>query len=188
MRRQRRQDDSLEGMLGQRNRQNQQDDEVSMSVRYGDIEEPIIISRRRIEWREDPQNPGIMVPYTVNEVVYSTDDNGNPLGTTKKAGGCSFGHIVDKKTLSDCSICHSNICRRHTITVGSRKFCRGGFCFVMGALAWSSWLVFRMVAFCIMSILGIHRDEEPDVTEETPPVLDDRIRREVSQMPRIRRE
>ena len=186
-RNQRRQDNSLEGVLGGRNRQNQQDDEVSMIVRFGDIEQAIIVSRRRMEWREDPQNPGIPVPYTVNDVVYSTDDNGNPLGTTRRAGGCSFGHIVDRKTLSVCTICHSNICRRHTIRVGRRAFCRGGFCFVLGVLAWSFRLVFRTVAFCFISILGLRGDEEPDVSEEAPPVPDNRVRRGVNQTPGIRR-
>ena len=187
-RNQRRQDNSLEGVLGGRNRQNQQDDEVSMIVRFGDIEQAIIVSRRRMEWREDPQNPGIPVPYTVNDVVYSTDDNGNPLGTTRRAGGCRFGHIVDRKTLSVCTICHSNICRRHTIRVGRRAFCRGGFCFVLGAMAWLSWFVFRIIAFCVMSVLGQRGDEEPDAPEEAPPVPDNRVRREVNQMPRARRE
>lgn len=186
--RQGRQNNPLEDMLGQRNRQNQRDDEVSMVVSFGDIEETIIVSRRRIEWREDPQNPGVMVPYTINNVVYSTDDNGNPLGTARRAGGCSFGHIVDRKTLSVCTICHSNICTRHTIRVGRRAFCRGGFCLVMGAIAWLFRWAFRLVAFCFMSVLGLRGDGEPDVPEETPPVPDNRIRREVNQMPRIRRE
>ena len=193
MGRQRRQDNSLDSRLGQRNRQprnaqGSNDDIVTISVRYNGIEQTIIERRRSIERVEDPHSPGVMIPYTVNDMVYSTDDNSNPLGTTRRAGGCSFGHIVDRKTLSVCAICHSNICTRHTFTVGRMAFCRGRFCLVLGAMAWLFSWAFRLVAFCFMSVLGLRGDGEPDVPEEAPPVPDNRIRREVNQIPRIRRE
>ena len=55
MRRQRRQDDALERMLGQR-RQNQQDDTVRRTVRFDDVETIITEQRRRFITLSLPRN------------------------------------------------------------------------------------------------------------------------------------
>lgn len=174
MRGQRGQDNEMERILEQENRQpgnigNPNNDRERVSVRFNGVEQPIVERQRRVEWEEDPQNPGVMTPYIVSDTVYSVDQNGHPLVSTRRAGGCRFGHIATTSTLSTCARCRQTICQRHSMTVGNRRYCRAGLCFLVGAVAWSFWLVFSIVAFCVMNILGIRGNNERDNPEEAPP-------------------
>lgn len=158
--------DPFEQILRQASKSNNQDDHTKTSIKHKGKETQIIEQKRNIEWREDPDNPGMMSPFTISEKVYSLDDNGRPLDNTNDASGCKYGCIVRRDSLYTCAYCKRSICQIHAVFVGRKKYCKTGFCSVLGRTHKVLWLVYRFGKFCLRAVTAIGIDDEDSGTEE----------------------
>ncbi|MFC1718153.1 hypothetical protein ACFL6S_31145 [Candidatus Poribacteria bacterium] len=158
--------DPLDQMFREATKQ-QQDDDVNYNVRFGETEATIVRKRSRMEWREDPQNPGVMAPYMVTDYTYTGDSAGKLINRLNRASFCSFGHVVESKSLTTCKHCRQSICRQHAISIGKRiYYCRSGSCLAIGLIVKLIWCLYRMIRHCILSILGIRKDDCGDISAE----------------------
>ena len=162
----RRKPDPFEEMLRQAGKPKREDDLVKNSVRFRGVENLVVEKRRNIEWREDPNNPGMMIPYLSSSVIYNLDDNGRPFGSINNAGSCIYGCIVRKDNLVRCSRCKVSVCLRHSIFVGRRTYCQRRLCSVIGWTHKVLWLLYRFLMFIYQSVTGTRSDDEDSYSEE----------------------
>ena len=142
----------------------QQDDEVRYNARFGETETTIVEKRSRMEWREDPQNPGVMAPYMVTDYTYTGDSAGRLITRLNKASFCSFGHMVESKSLTTCKHCRQSICAQHAISIGKQiYYCRSGSCFAIGLIVKIIWCLYQIIKFCISSILKGRKGDQGDI-------------------------
>ena len=157
----------FEQILRHANRpKNNEDDLTKISIRFKGVKTQVVEKKRSIELHEDPNNPGTKIPYSAIETVYSLDCNGRPLDKMSDAGGCKFGCIVRRDALLTCAYCKSSICQVHAVFVGKHKYCRNGFCSVLGHTHKVLWLFYRFARFCLRSVTGITIDDEDSSSEE----------------------
>lgn len=156
--------DPYEEIMKQASKDNH-DDTIKYSVRYRDKEASVQDKRRDIEMREDPDNPGVFVPYSRTILVYDLDDNGNLFGSLSNAGGCAFGCIVRADSLIKCSRCQSNICTHHAIFITrERAYCKKGLCRITGNLIRIMLVLYQIFGFFARSVF---RSDADSTSEES---------------------
>ena len=158
--------DPLEEMLQRGGKsQKPQDDIVKYIVIFNGEEIEIKRKERKIVWRPDPQNGGVLVPYTESDYIYNLADDGQPFGDVKNVASCIYGCKVKAASLYRCKHCRSAICGSHSLFVGRRTYCRKGVCFAIGLVSKILWSSFRLVRFCVTSILGNEGEKEENKAE-----------------------
>jgi len=138
----------------------QQPDKMVYKIKRNDVE--IIVGEKdtKIVWEEDPTTPGLMMPRIVTEITYNLDSEGLPFGEATDVGVCSFGCSVRRDTLLQCNHCHESICRKHTITVGQRKYCRKRPCNVVARSLQVFGFIYCIIRFFFLSVTGLYTDED----------------------------
>jgi len=138
----------------------QHPDKKSYKIKIGDREIIIGESDTRLVWEEDPVMPGIKTPRIVTEVTYHLDSDGVVFGHTSDVGICRFGCSVRKETIVQCNHCRAGVCRKHTIIVRTRHYCRKWPCSFCARLFQLFVLIYGIFKFCFISVTGLNSDEK----------------------------
>ena len=148
----RRNDERLEKIVQQASQPKSQDDVTIKYVIYKGQKIPILEDRHELRFMPDPNNPDILIPYTVNEVGYRLDDRGRSFMKLNDVGCCRFGCTVNVKALYECSHCRRSVCKRHIFCVGRRIYCRKGTCAWAGRTYQLFRAIYRLIRFCFASV------------------------------------
>jgi hypothetical protein len=154
-------DDEFEQALRRaEGKQQNQDDVTIHSVVHKGKEVVIMEKRRDIQYIHDPEQGAI--PITVNNIRYGLDNDGIPYSKSVTAASCKYGCSVHVKSLSVCFRCHGNICRRHTMRIGNRIYCKRGICWIAG----KAYQLFLIIRFCCRVVVGLDTEEDDTHTKE----------------------
>jgi len=147
-----------EDILRQGQKQNEPDKKV-YKVQDGDEETILMEQDTKIVYEQDPENPDILTPKVVSEVVQMLDSEGLAFSKTSEVGRCSFGCTVRKDRLENCSHCRDQVCFKDRLHFGHRYYCRRSPCIVVGRILQALLFVYWIIRFCFFSVTGLYTDE-----------------------------
>ena len=156
----------MDQILRQAAQPQQQDDLVVYIVKNKDGKEYQIIEKRReLRLDQDPVS-GMVMPVTVLRNTYSPDSSVRPVRHVTEIGFCSFGCMSNSSYLFVCRRCHDNICQKHLFIVNKRIYCKKRSCQFFGRTYQVFRSVYRIIRFCVCSVLGLDRNTEDHRSEE----------------------
>ena len=156
----------MDQILRQATQPQQQEGNRLYIVKNNDDREYLIIEKRReLRLDKDPIS-GMVMPVTISRHIYSPDSNGNPVQHVTQIGFCNFGCMSNNSYLFVCRHCHENVCQKHLFIVNKRIYCKKRGCQFFGRIYQVSHFVYRIISFCLGSVLGLDRSTEGHRSEE----------------------